>query len=438
MELLAQARGQETDDALVPPRVVEHEAVRARRIHRLRRRHRLLLHVPLDLPPLPVEAVEALREFTGTRRIGRHQAFDTDGHVLQPASGVEAGPEEEPEVLRGGAVQRPPGRLGECRDAGAGPAGAHAREPLGHEDAVVVIQRDHVGHRPERHEVQVLGEIGLGRRRERAASPQFRAQREHGVEHDADACEMLAGEGAAGLVRVDDDAGGRQFRTREVVVRDEHLDAQAARLVHAFQARDAVVHRHDEVGSALGRHPDDLRRESVAVLEAVGDEAVHRGAEAPQRQDAHGRGRRAVGIVVTDDEEAPPGRDGIRQDLGQGVGAGQRCHRDQAVEPAFQGLGRRDSARGPDAGQHRMAAAGRERRGRRIGIGSSEDHGVAFGTSPGGARPGGRRDLACDCKQLMRHKGRRVRSDSNPPDTSRPPESGPRRRDGGAHYGRAP
>ncbi len=123
---------------------------------------------------------------------------------------------------------------------------------------------------------------------EHAAPAQFGAQRQQHVEHDADAGQVLAGEAAVRLVRVDDHARVRQRVARQVVVGDDHFDAAPVGFDHAVDAGDAVVDGDDDVGRLFARgQRDDLGRQAVAVLEAVGHDVVdlraHR-AQAAQRR----------------------------------------------------------------------------------------------------------------------------------------------------------
>ena len=76
----------------------------------------------------------------------------------------------------------------------------------------------------------------------------------------------------------------RQRRRRQVMVGDEHAHAEAVRFGDAFDARDAVVHRDQDVRARPGvGEPHDLGREPVAVLEAVRHEVLDVGAERAQR-----------------------------------------------------------------------------------------------------------------------------------------------------------
>ncbi len=165
---------------------------------------------------------------------------------------------------------------------------------------------------------------------------QFRAQRQQHVEHHADARQVLARKAAARLVRVDDARGVRQHRARQVMVRDEHGDAEFVGARHAVDARDAVVDGDDQVGRLLRGELDDLRRQPVAVLEAVRHEVVDVRAHRPQAAQADRAGGRAVAVVVGHDQQARLGLDRVgEQDRGV-VHVRQRGRRHQPVDQQLQ------------------------------------------------------------------------------------------------------
>src|SRR2546430_16142833 len=151
-------------------------------------------------------------------------------------------------------------------------ARADAPQALSNEDAVVEIERHDVGDRAERHQVEHIAEIRLILAGERSALAQLGTQGEHHVEHHADARKALARERATGLVGVDDSRGARQLRAGQMVVGDDHLDAEPARRFDALDARDSIVHRDKELRLRSCRERDDFRRQPVAELEAVGGE----------------------------------------------------------------------------------------------------------------------------------------------------------------------
>ena len=65
-----------------------------------------------------------------------------------------------------------------------------------------------------------------------------------------------------------------QFVGRQVVVGDQGGDAELRWRGHAVDAGDAVIDGDDQVGLALCGEIDDLRRQAVAVVKAVGHQIV--------------------------------------------------------------------------------------------------------------------------------------------------------------------
>ena len=110
----------------------------------------------------------------------------------------------------------------------------------------------------------------------------------------------------------------------QVVIGDERGDAELARARHAFDAGDAVVDGDEEIGPALRGELDQLGREPVAELEAVGHEVLRVRAKGTQRADADRAGGGAVGVVVGDDEEALARLDGVGEEPRRVVNAFQK------------------------------------------------------------------------------------------------------------------
>jgi hypothetical protein len=183
--------------------------------------------------------------------------------------------------------------------------GADPLQALMDQDAVVGIQRHHVGHAAQGHQVEQLADIGLRLLVVPAQAAQARAQGHQHVENHPDARQGLAGEPATGLVRVDDGIGCRQFIAGQVVVGDQHLEARRLRRRHTLDTGDAVVHGNQQVRLALQGHGDDFRGQAVAVFEAVGHQVIHMGRpEQAQAEGAHGAGGGAIGVEVADDQDA--------------------------------------------------------------------------------------------------------------------------------------
>jgi hypothetical protein len=307
------------------------------------------------------------------------QAFDPQRHVLEAAGRVQARPQREAEVERRRAARLAPGHAEQRGHAGVHAPAAHALQALGHEDAVVGVELDDVGHRAERHQVEQMVELGLVLGVEHAAPAQLGAQGQQHVKHDADAGQVLARETAGRLVRIDDHARGRQRVGRQMVVGDDDVDAAPVRLGHAVDAGDAVIDRDDNVGRLFARRQrDDFRRQAVTVFEAVGHDEVDRGAHRGQAPQRDGAGGGAVAVVVGDDDHALAGGDRVGQEHGGRADVQQAGGRDQRRQLAGQFGAAGQAARRVQARQHRMDAVLAQHFGfaERAGAGTDACHGI--------------------------------------------------------------
>ena len=162
----------------------------------------------------------------GERALGvvGHEALDAERHVGEPPCGVETRPQHEPQVVgrRAGGIAA--GRLKERRDTGLHAARADALQALLHEHAIVCVELDDVRHGAQRDEIEQARERRLAL--ESAAPAQLGTQRQHEIEHDTDAREMLARKPAVGLIRIHDAPRVGQPLCRQMMIGDEHLKAR--------------------------------------------------------------------------------------------------------------------------------------------------------------------------------------------------------------------
>ncbi len=394
---LLEARGEDANDALVPVRLEQAEA--ERQVFQgqvLELGQGLALHALLDLLAVLVELVQLHGHVLGQGLVFAEQAFDAQAHVVQAAGGVEARAEDEAEVGGGDARRRAAGHLQQRLEAGTGTAGADARQALVHQDAVVGIQRHHVGNAAQGHQVQQLGEVRLGHAApgEPVQLAQARTQGQQHVEDHPDPGHGLAGELAARLVGVDDGVRRRQFRARQVVVGDQHLEPGGLGGGHAVDAGDAVVHGHQQLRLALQGDGDDLRGQPVAVLEAVGHQVVDvGGAEHAQAEHADTTGGGAVGVEVTDEEDALALLQGLHQQRHRGVDALHLGVGDEPRQALVQLLRAAHATGGVEAGQQgRQVAQVGQCGGQGAGL---DAHGSpVFSRGLRGGRPSGQREVA--------------------------------------------
>ena len=185
------------------------------------------------------------------------------------------------------------------------PPGADSLKPLMHQNAVVGVQRHHVGHAAQCHQIEQFGDVGRFDRLIPTQTVQACTQGNQYVEDHPYPGQRLAGELATRLVRVDDGIGRRQFVARQVVIGDQHAQPGFFRRCHAFDAGDPVVHGDQQLRRTSQCHFNDFWRQTVAVLKPVGHQVVDMGgAQQTQTEHAHGAGRGTVGVKVTDDQDA--------------------------------------------------------------------------------------------------------------------------------------
>ena len=153
------------------------------------------------------------------------------------------------------------------------------------ERAVLVDERHDVGDRGERDDVEVPLQ-------ERMVGTEERLRQ---LPDDAGAAE--AGEGIVALQRRDDWAGGERLG-RAVVIGDDHLEPERARVLDLGDGRDAAVDRQDEVEALLGEPRQRLAVQAVPLLEPRGKMPRDVGVQLAQQQDGERRRADAVGVVV--------------------------------------------------------------------------------------------------------------------------------------------
>ena len=143
----------------------------------------------------------------------------------------------------------------------------------------------------------------------------------------------------------------------QVVVGDQHLQAQRARGGHALEAGNAVVHGDQHVGTAVFHPLRDRRGQAVAVHHPVGHDVVHMlSAQQTQAAHAHGAGGGTVTVVVRHDAEFFVRCNGIGQQHGRFRGAPHVGGGNEAGQTVVKLLGALDTARGVQLGQQRVNA----------------------------------------------------------------------------------
>ena len=160
------------------------------------------------------------------------------------------------------------------------------------ERAVLVDERDDVGDRRERDEVE------MPLRHLRVDAEERLAE----LVDDTGPAEL--GKRIVGRPRRDDRAV-RQLGARPVMVGDDHLEPARLRLRDLVDGGDPAVDGQHEP-AAFVREPAERRaRDAVALVEAARQMPVDVGAELAQQQDGERRRRDPVDVVVTVHADAP-------------------------------------------------------------------------------------------------------------------------------------
>ncbi|MNZ19294.1 hypothetical protein D3C78_363190 [compost metagenome] len=377
---LFQARGEDADHALVPVRLEQAQAER----HRLQRQvlelgQGFALHALLDGLAVLVQFVELAGDFPCQVGIVTEQALDAQAHVVQAPGGIEPRAEDKAKVGGGDARMIAPGHFKDGLEPRPGPPGTDAFQALMDQDTIVGIQRHHVSHAAQGHQIEQLADVRLRRVVVMTEAAQTRSQGHQHIEDHPDPGQRLAGKLAARLVGIDDGVCRRQFMARQVVIGHQYFQARSLGGCHAFDAGDAVVDGDQQLRLALQGHLDDLRGQAIAVLEAVGHQVIDMGGtEQTQAEYTDGTGRGAVSVEVADDEDALAFCQCRHQQVDRRLDALELLVRQQARQ-AFIQLGcRLHAAGGIQAGQQRWQVAKEWQRGRqRAGI---DTHG-AIGAS---------------------------------------------------------
>ncbi len=152
-----------------------------------------------------------------------------------------------------------------------------------------------------------------------------------------------------------------------MMIGDQHAHSERVRSLDTVDARDAVVHRDQDVRILeLFRERDNFRRQPVAVFEAIGHQVIDHGAEFAQRAHADRARGCTVGIVVGDDQQFLFDGDRIGQELRHALYIAQSRERRKRARVGGQLQRRRNATRGKYLRKQRMKAGGREcRRGYR-------------------------------------------------------------------------
>ncbi len=297
MEALDEPRGDDADHALVPALVGQDVA--APSLLRLRPLldlgQRLAQDPVLDALPLPVQLLELMGQLSGLVGVLGEEELESRTRPAETPRRVDARRQPEPDralvdagwIDAGGLHQRPEPHLLRARQR------AEARE---RERPVLVHERDDVGDRRERDQVEVPRERLVTRAEQRLAE----------LVDDAGAAELR--KRVLGGARRDDRAVWQRL-ARPVVVGDDDVEPTRSRFGDLFDRGHAAVDREHEAAAFVGEARQGLALDAVAFLEAARQVPGDVGAELAQDEDGQGGGADPVRVVVTVDANALAGGD---------------------------------------------------------------------------------------------------------------------------------
>ena len=360
-EALDEPRGDDSDHAPMPVLAREHVAAAAlRRLGPLANlRDRLAKDALLDGLAVAVQGLELAGEALRFGRVVGQEHLERGARMAEPSGGVD--PRREPEAELAGLDRRRidarglheraqpgTGRLGQAAQAG--------RDQV----AVLVHERDDVGDRRQRDQVEPPLQVGGGERLEE-------------LPDDAGAAELL--EWVVGRARRNDRAV-RERLARPVMVGDD--DAEPARLggLDLGDGRDPAVHGEEKPAALVGEPFERLAGDAVALLEAAREVPVDVCAEVAQRGDRE-RGRAdPVHVVVAVHADPASGGDRLadrvtgllhraeQERIVAGIGRAQEraCLRRVSVPPPDEDArSRLAEVEGRRQGPHLSAGAGTDR-----------------------------------------------------------------------------
>ena len=198
---------------------------------------------------------------------------------------------------------------------------AQAREPEMGNHAVLPQQRDYVRNGSKGNDFQVGLHVAVGE-----ARPEQRLDELEGYAHPA---QVLLGIAAVRAARVQNGAGWGQVMIRQVVVRNDAIDAQFPGATDHLVFANPCIHAEYDAILVCGSPLDDRHAHPVAVGHTMRDEGLDPGAERPKRGEQHHHGHGPVNVVVAVDQDLLLPGNGPPQSLDRRIHAG---HEERVVE----------------------------------------------------------------------------------------------------------
>ena len=197
-------------------------------------------------------------------------------------------------------------------------------EPELRDDAVLADQRNNVGQRADRRDLDESRQPDLAVR-----AP---AQGLNQLQRDADARQILVGIATVVPLRVDDGQRLRQLGVWFVVIRDDQVDAELVRPPPGVGAANAAIDGDDQLNAIRVQSLDRDRQKPITVLQPLGDEMDDIRAEHFECAAQDDGGGDAVHVVVAVDRNPLVAGDRRDNSIDRSAHVGQQHRIVQVIE----------------------------------------------------------------------------------------------------------
>ena len=254
----------------------------------------LLQNGAFDLAALRVQFVQLDREAPCFRRVFRRQQMKGQCGIVRASRRVEPRPKAKADQFGRGGLLLVARNL--QQRAQSRPARVQDRiKAVAHEDAVLARERHHVGHRAQRHQVQLCEQKLL---RLILAEGAFLQQRVCELEGHANAAQSRRFVDTIDAVGIHQRHRRRQFTRRQMMIRHDDVDVQFVRAADFRDGTDARINGDDQVAAFCGDlfHPRQVH--AIAVIDAMGNDDLRIAAQQPQHANHQRRRRHAIHVVI--------------------------------------------------------------------------------------------------------------------------------------------
>jgi hypothetical protein len=256
---------------------------------------RLFQRGALQRLPLRVAVVELRRDLLGAERVPGQQQLETEGGILEPSGGVDAGGEPEADGAAADLSGDPRDTLQRLHPYPL--RQGQQLQSIARQDTVRADKRHHVCDGTQRDQIEVIADIRLIPP-EVPDLAQPAAHRYYQVESDTDSGERLEREAAPRLQRIHDGAGFGKPVGGRMMVGDDEIDAALAAAESFVDGAYPAIDGDEERGAAIDGGLDAVRGEPIPLGEPLGDEGEAVKANGAEEGDQEGDRGDAIDVVI--------------------------------------------------------------------------------------------------------------------------------------------